>query len=129
MTQTLRNLLVMQETWVASLGQKDPLEKKMAAHSSILDWRIPWIEESGGQQSMESQRVEHKRAINTFNTMGPDAMILVFFFFLILSFKPAFSLSSFVLMKRLFSCSSLSAIIVVSYVKLNLPIHPTPSPW
>ena len=81
MTQTLRNLLVMQETWVASLGQKDPLEKKMAAHSSILDWRIPWIEESGGQQSMESQRVEHKRAINTFNTMGPYAMILVLFFF------------------------------------------------
>ena len=80
----------MQETWVASLGQKDPLEKKMAAHSSILDWRIPWIEESGGQQSMESQRVEHKRAINTFNTMGPDAMILVLFFFFNIEFQASF---------------------------------------
>ena len=59
MTQTLKNLLVMQETWVASLGQKDPLEKKMAAHSSILDWRIPWIEESGRLLSMGSQRVGH----------------------------------------------------------------------
>ena len=60
MTQTVKNLLVIQETWVGSLGQKDPLEKKMTTHSSILDWRIPWIEEPGGQQSMGSQRVEHK---------------------------------------------------------------------
>ena len=41
----------MQETWVRSLGQEDPLEKEMASHSSILAWRIPWMEELGGLQS------------------------------------------------------------------------------
>ena len=45
----------MQETWVHSLGQEDPLEKGMATHSSILPWRTPWTEEPGGLQSMESQ--------------------------------------------------------------------------
>ena len=47
------------ETWVRFLGQKDPLEKEMAAHSSILAWRIPWMEEPGGLQSKGSQRVGH----------------------------------------------------------------------
>ena len=46
--QVVKNLPAMQETWVRSLGQKDPLEKGMATHSSILTWRIPWTEESGG---------------------------------------------------------------------------------
>ena len=45
----------MQETWVQSLGWEDPLEKKMATHSSILAWEIPWTEETGGLQPMESQ--------------------------------------------------------------------------
>ena len=45
----------MQETWVRSLGQEDPLEKEMATHSSILAWEILWTEESGGRQSMGSQ--------------------------------------------------------------------------
>ena len=49
----------MQETWVRSLGLEDPLEKEMATHSSILAWRIPWMEEPGGLQSTESQRVGH----------------------------------------------------------------------
>ena len=53
----VKNLLAMQETWVQSLGQEDPMEKGMATHSSILAWRIPWTEESGGLQSMVSQRV------------------------------------------------------------------------
>ena len=58
--QMVKNLPAMQETWVRSLGQEDPLEKKgMATHSSILAWRIPWIEESGGLQSMGSQRIGH----------------------------------------------------------------------
>ena len=43
----VKNLPVMQETWVQSLGQEDPLEKGVATHSSILDWRFPWTEESG----------------------------------------------------------------------------------
>jgi len=57
--QMVKNLPVMQETWVRSLDWEDPLEKKMATHSSTLAWRIPWREEPGGLQSMESQRVRH----------------------------------------------------------------------
>ena len=48
----------MQETQVLSLDQEDPLEKKMATHSTILAWKISWTE-SGGLQSMGSQRLEH----------------------------------------------------------------------
>ena len=59
MAQTVKNLAAMQETWVQSLGQEDPLEKEMATHSSILAWRIPWTEEPGGLQSMGLQRVGH----------------------------------------------------------------------
>ena len=46
--QTVKNLPAMQETWVRSLRGKDPLEEGMATHSSILAWRIPWTEETGG---------------------------------------------------------------------------------
>ena len=52
----------MQETPVRSLGGEDPLEKEMATHASILAWEIPWTEESGGLQSMGSQRIGHKLA-------------------------------------------------------------------
>ena len=55
----VKNLPVMQETGVQSLGLEDPLEKEMAIHSSILAWRIPWTGEPGGLQSMGSQRVGH----------------------------------------------------------------------
>ena len=44
----------IQEMWVPSLGQEDPLEKEMATHSSTLAWKIPWMEEPGGLQSMGS---------------------------------------------------------------------------
>ena len=57
--QRLKCLPAMRETWVQSLGHEDALEKKMATHSSILAWRIPWMEEPGGLQSMESQRFGH----------------------------------------------------------------------
>ena len=50
----VKNLPAMQETWVPSLGQEDPLEKRMATHSSILAWRIPWTEEQGRLQSIGS---------------------------------------------------------------------------
>ena len=59
MVQTVKSLPTMQETWVQSLDQEDPLEKGMATHCSILAWKIPWIEEPGGLQSMGSQRVGH----------------------------------------------------------------------
>ena len=49
----------MQKTQVQSLGQEDPLEQEMATYSTILAWKIPWTEEPGGLQSVESQRVRH----------------------------------------------------------------------
>ena len=52
----------MQETWVRSPGQEDPLEEEMTTHSSILAWGIPWTEEPSGLQSMGSQRVRHNLA-------------------------------------------------------------------
>ena len=55
--QMVKNLPAMQETWVQSLGWKDPLEKEMAIHSNILAWKIPWTEEPGRLPSMGLQRV------------------------------------------------------------------------
>ena len=55
----VKRLPEMQETWVQSLGQEDPLEKEMATHSSILAWKIPWSEEPDRLQSMGLQRVRH----------------------------------------------------------------------
>ena len=55
----VKNLPAVQETWVRSLDQEDPLEKEMAPHSSILAWSIPWTEEPGRLQSTGSQRVGH----------------------------------------------------------------------
>ena len=57
--QIIKNLPTMQEIQVRSLGGEDPLEKGMATHSSILDWRMPWTEEPSRLQSMGSQRVRH----------------------------------------------------------------------
>ena len=59
MAHTLRNLCVMWETLVQSLGWEDPLEMEMATHSNILAWKIQWIEEPEGVQSIGSQRVRH----------------------------------------------------------------------
>ena len=56
MAKTVNNLSAMQETWIQSLGWKDPLEKEMATHSSILAWEIPWTEEPDRLQSMGSQK-------------------------------------------------------------------------
>ena len=53
----VKNPRAMQETWVQPLGREDALEKKMATHSSILTWEIPWTEEPGGLQSMGFQGV------------------------------------------------------------------------
>ena len=129
----------MQKTWVWSLGWGDPLEKEMAPLFSILTWEIPWTEELGRPQSLGSQRVGHDWAISLsleplkiksatvsivlpsicHEVMESDAMI---FIFRMLSVKPAFSLSFFTFIKRLFSYSSLSAIRVVSSAYLRLLI-------
>ena len=55
MAQRVKHLPAMQETWVQSLGQEDPLEKERATHSSTLAWNIPWTEKPGRLQSMGSQ--------------------------------------------------------------------------
>ena len=60
--QMVKNPLAMWETWVQSLGWKDPLEQKMTTHSNILAWRIPWTKELGRLHSMVSQRVRHNWA-------------------------------------------------------------------
>ena len=64
----VKNLHAIQETWVQSLGQEDPLEKEVAAHSSIFAWRIPWTEEPGGLQS-----TGHKES----DTTEPLALLLL----------------------------------------------------
>jgi len=64
----IKNLPAMQQTWVPSLGWEDSLEKGMAIHFNILDWRIPWTEEPGGLWSMGfmgSQRVRHEWVTHT----------------------------------------------------------------
>ena len=60
MAPMVKNPPSMKETQVRSLGLEDPLEQEVATHSSILAWRIPWIEESGGLLSIGSQRVGHE---------------------------------------------------------------------
>ena len=57
--QTVKSLPTMREIWVQSLVREDLLEKEMATHSSILAWKMPWMEEPGGPQSKWSQRVGH----------------------------------------------------------------------
>ena len=59
MAQMVKSLPTMWQTRVQSLGQEDPQEKEMATLSSILAWRIPWMEEPSGLQSIGSQRVGH----------------------------------------------------------------------
>ena len=57
-TQVLKNLPAMQEPWVLSLGQEDPLEKERATHFSILAWKISWREEPGRLQSMSHKELD-----------------------------------------------------------------------
>ena len=91
----VKNLSARQETWVWSLGQEDPLEKRMATHSSILAWRIPWTEEPGGVlQSMGSQRVGHDWATNTFTYTHTYKHIFFFRFFSLAAAAAAKSLQS-----------------------------------
>ena len=67
MAQTVKHLPTMWETQVQSLGWEDLLEKEMAIHSSTLAWKIPWMKEHGGLQSMGLQRVRHDRVTSLQN--------------------------------------------------------------
>ena len=60
--QRVKRLPTVQETRVCSLGQEDPLEKEVATHTSILAWKVPWMEKTGSLQSMGLQRVGHDKA-------------------------------------------------------------------
>ena len=60
----VRRLPAMQETWVQSLGREDPLEKRVATHSSILAWRVPWTEESGRLYSIRLQESDMTERLN-----------------------------------------------------------------
>ena len=65
----------MWETWVRSLGQEDPPEKEMATHSSILAWRIPWMEELGGLQSTGGKELDTTEQLHFhFNTIHKDKL-------------------------------------------------------
>ena len=70
----------MRETRVRSLGWEDPLEKEMAAHSSIHAWKIPWTEEAGGLQSMGSQRIGHDWAPSCHVTSSVQLLSCVWLF-------------------------------------------------
>ena len=76
--QIVKNLPAMWETGVWSLSWEDPLEKGMATHSSILACRIPWTEEPGGLQSLESQRVRHIWVTNTHTWVSVVGVLWVF---------------------------------------------------
>ena len=72
----VKSLPAMWETRVGSLSQEDPLEKEMATHSSILVWKIPWVEEPGGLQSMGLQRVGHSWATSPHTSPTTSSLVL-----------------------------------------------------
>ena len=72
----------MQETWVRSLGQEDPLEKEMATYSSIIFWKIPWTEETG---RLQTKRVGSKEWDTTERTHTHIYMYIFLFFFIFFS--------------------------------------------
>ena len=74
MVQWVKSLPAVQDSNVGSLAWKDPLEKEMATHSSILAWRIPWAEEPDGLQFIGLQKVEHHGTTNTF-TFTPSPTV------------------------------------------------------
>ena len=77
MAQMVKKLPAMQETWVQSLSQEDPLEKEMANHSSILAWRIPWIKEPGGLQSMDHKESDTTERLTLYGMRRQSGWILL----------------------------------------------------
>ena len=71
-TQSVKNLPVVQETWVQSQGQEDPLEKEMATHSSILAWKILWTEKPGGLQSMGLEELDPAEQLNHHHSISTN---------------------------------------------------------
>ena len=82
-SQMVKNLPAVLETQVRCLGQEDPLEKRMAAQSSILAWEIPWTEEPGGLQSMGSQKWTQLSQTNTLFRFSIDQLLYCFQYFIV----------------------------------------------
>ena len=99
MAQTVKLLSTIQETWVRSLGQEDPLEREMTIHSSTIAWKILWTEEPGRLQSMGSQRVGHNRAT-----------LLLAFFMVQLSHPYMTTRKTIALTRQTFVCKMMSLI-------------------
>ena len=111
MAQMVKHLPTMRETWVQSLGQEDLLEKEMETHSSILAWKIPWMEEPDRLKSMGSQRVGHDwvTSLHFFTslwvTVNSRSFLSFFFFFffsacvklLLFSFRKKHNQSNFII--------------------------------
>ena len=132
--QIVKNPPALQETWVQSLGQEDPPEEEMGAHSSVLAWRTPWTEEPGGLQSRGSHRVRHYEH----TCSGLTALSPVSFTLTILQFSQRFPLSrpgNFTASHLpLVSCSSSSRLLSVpltsqTLVQLRSFIYIVPSAW
>ena len=85
--RVVKNLPAMQETQVRSLSREYPLEKRMATHSSILAWRIPWTEEPSGLCSMGLQTVGHDWTTNIFTLLHSPCLRFVFSFFFFFFWK------------------------------------------
>ena len=96
--QRLKHLPAMQETRVRSLGQEDPLEKKMTTYSSILAWEIPWTEEPGGLQSTRLQRVGHDWATSL--SLSLSVRPIPFLSFIVSLFAWNVPLGSLIFLKR-----------------------------
>ena len=71
----MKNLPIMQETWVQSLGWEDTLKQEMATHSSILAWRIPWTEEPAGYSPKGHKELATTKQLNTFTFKGQKKII------------------------------------------------------
>ena len=111
----------MQETQVRFLGKEDSLEKRMATHSSILAWEIPWTEEPGGLQSMGLQAVKHHWTANIFTLFIPSPMV---------STSPDSVCASISALKRLISTIFLDFIYMLqrnlhSHLSLNYTFSPS----
>ena len=75
MALVVKDLPAVQETWVQSLGQEDPLEKEMATHSSIIAWRIPGTEEPGGGYSPRDCKESDTAVWLTFTSLTQDTLL------------------------------------------------------
>ena len=83
----------MQETWLQPLGQEDPLVKRMATHSCILPWKIPWIEEPGGLESIGLQLTHSDTTDQLTHTHTHGFLVKLEFQLLTLTFKPLLHLT------------------------------------